>query len=78
MTQHMDYMQKEKKATLILDDGTVFRGISFGADKNIAGEVVFNTARIPGKFDRSLLCRSVDGLDLSVGRQLWSTSTHLQ
>ncbi|WP_099465244.1 glutamine-hydrolyzing carbamoyl-phosphate synthase small subunit [Parabacteroides provencensis] len=44
MTQHMDYMQKEKKATLILDDGTVFRGISFGADKNIAGEVVFNTA----------------------------------
>ncbi len=40
----MDYMQKEKKATLILDDGTVFRGISFGADKNIAGEVVFNTA----------------------------------
>lgn len=37
-------MQKEKKATLILDDGSVFQGISFGAEKDIAGEVVFNTA----------------------------------
>ena len=32
------------KATLILEDGTRFCGYSFGADKNISGEVVFNTA----------------------------------
>ncbi len=31
-------------ATLILDDGSIFHGISFGYEKPIAGEVVFNTA----------------------------------
>ncbi|MDR0657849.1 MAG: glutamine-hydrolyzing carbamoyl-phosphate synthase small subunit [Mediterranea sp.] len=30
--------------TLILDDGTCFRGKSFGFEKPVAGEVVFNTA----------------------------------
>ncbi|MCD8268879.1 MAG: glutamine-hydrolyzing carbamoyl-phosphate synthase small subunit [Parabacteroides sp.] len=44
MTQHTDYMQTEKTATLILDDGTVFRGLSFGCEKDVTGEVVFNTA----------------------------------
>ena len=33
-----------KKATLTLQDGTSFEGYSFGAEKNIVGEVVFNTA----------------------------------
>ncbi len=33
-----------KRASLILDDGTVFRGKSFGYEKPVAGEVVFNTA----------------------------------
>ena len=33
-----------RKATLILDDGSKFCGHSFGAHKNIGGEVVFNTA----------------------------------
>ena len=33
-----------RKATLILDDGTRFCGYSFGAFRNIGGEVVFNTA----------------------------------
>ena len=37
-------MQTEKTATLILDDGTVFRGLSFGCEKEVTGEVVFNTA----------------------------------
>lgn len=37
-------MQTEKIATLILDDGTVFRGHSFGYEKGVSGEVVFNTA----------------------------------
>lgn len=33
-----------KQARLILDDGTEFLGRSFGAEKNVSGEVVFNTA----------------------------------
>lgn len=37
-------MQHKKKASLILDDGTVFTGTSFGYEKSVAGEVVFNTA----------------------------------
>ena len=37
-------MQTEKTATVILDDGTVFRGLSFGCEKEVTGEVVFNTA----------------------------------
>ena len=36
-------MQK-KKATLILDDGSRFEGISFGYEKPVSGEVVFNTS----------------------------------
>ena len=33
-----------KRATLMLDDGTIFRGYSFGYEKPVSGEVVFNTA----------------------------------
>jgi carbamoyl-phosphate synthase small subunit len=33
-----------KPALLVLEDGTVFRGVSIGADGCSAGEVVFNTA----------------------------------
>ena len=33
-----------QKVTLTLSDGTRFHGLSFGADKAVAGEVVFNTA----------------------------------
>lgn len=33
-----------KNVTLILDDGTRFHGKSFGYDRPVAGEVVFNTA----------------------------------
>jgi carbamoyl-phosphate synthase small subunit len=32
-----------KKAILVLEDGTVFHGTSFGAEGEVAGEVVFNT-----------------------------------
>ncbi|MBO4451968.1 MAG: glutamine-hydrolyzing carbamoyl-phosphate synthase small subunit, partial [Bacteroidaceae bacterium] len=35
---------KKREARLILDDGTVFCGWSFGAEVNTVGEVVFNTA----------------------------------
>ena len=33
-----------RNVTLILDDGTRFHGTSFGYEKPVAGEVVFNTA----------------------------------
>ncbi|MFC1637640.1 glutamine-hydrolyzing carbamoyl-phosphate synthase small subunit [Candidatus Margulisiibacteriota bacterium] len=31
------------KAVLVLEDGTMFEGVSFGAEGEVAGEVVFNT-----------------------------------
>ena len=37
-------MSQKKPAILVLADGTVFRGISIGADGSSAGEVVFNTS----------------------------------
>lgn len=44
----MDYTgkwkaERERSALLALDDGTVFRGVAFGASKDALGEVVFNT-----------------------------------
>lgn len=36
----------KKKAQLILEDGTVFEGHSFGAEKSVSGEVVFNTGMV--------------------------------
>ena len=35
-----------KKVTLKLSDGTCFKGTSFGYEKNVAGELVFNTTMI--------------------------------
>lgn len=37
-------MKTGKKIRLILEDNTVFTGYSFGAEKSVSGEVVFNTA----------------------------------
>jgi len=34
------------EASLVLDDGTVIKGISFGAQQSVAGEVVFNTGMV--------------------------------
>ncbi|MBO7684475.1 MAG: glutamine-hydrolyzing carbamoyl-phosphate synthase small subunit [Kiritimatiellae bacterium] len=44
----MDYTlkwksERERKAFIALDDGTVFHGVAFGARKDALGEVVFNT-----------------------------------
>lgn len=36
--------KKVKTATLILEDGTTIQGKSFGYEKSVSGEVVFNTA----------------------------------
>ena len=35
--------ERERKAFLALDDGTVFHGVAFGTKKDALGEVVFNT-----------------------------------
>jgi carbamoyl-phosphate synthase small subunit len=37
-------MLQSKPAVLALEDGSVFRGLAFGADATIAGECVFNTS----------------------------------
>lgn len=39
-------MQTDKPVKLILDDGTIFEGWSFGAENAAAGEVVFSTAMV--------------------------------
>ncbi len=36
----------QKKAKLVLEDGTIFEGYSFGAEKSVSGEVVFNTGMV--------------------------------
>ena len=37
-----------RNVTLILDDGSRFPGKSFGYEKPVAGEVVFNTRTVRG------------------------------
>ena len=39
-------MCMNKKAYLVLEDGTVFEGYSFGAEKASIGELVFNTSAV--------------------------------
>ena len=34
------------KATLVLEDGTKLEGFSFGAERSVSGEVVFNTSMV--------------------------------
>jgi len=36
----------EQKVRLVLKDGSIFRGYSFGAKKTVSGEVVFNTGMV--------------------------------
>mmetsp|Transcript_34549 Transcript_34549/g.108292 ORF Transcript_34549/g.108292 Transcript_34549/m.108292 type:complete len:1540 (-) Transcript_34549:78-4697(-) len=36
----------DRKCTLVLEDGSVFSGQSFGAEVSVAGEVVFNTGMV--------------------------------
>ena len=39
-------MNKDRPVRLILENGMVFQGRSFGADRAASGEVVFNTAMV--------------------------------
>ena len=42
----LDLPYNRKKATLILSDGSRHTGYSFGAERSMSGEVVFNTAMV--------------------------------
>ena len=44
MTRQPDRRTADSRATLVLEDGTSFRGVGFGAVGTTTGEVVFNTA----------------------------------
>jgi carbamoyl-phosphate synthase small subunit len=57
-------MQNEKAVSLILDDGHVFQGFSFGFEKPVSGEVVFNTAMMG--YPESLTDPSYSGQILTV------------
>ena len=57
-------MQKEKPMKLVLDDGTVFYGKSFGYEGATSGEVVFNTAMVG--YPESLTDPSYSGQILAV------------
>ncbi len=37
-------MKESKRIKLVLEDGTIFQGYSFGTETSVSGEVVFNTA----------------------------------
>lgn len=58
-----------RNVTLILDDGSRFSGKSFGYEKPVAGEVVFNTAMTgyPESLTDPSLRRTVDDSYLSFG-----------
>ena len=64
----MDFT-KAKKAFLVLADGTVFEGKSFGAEGTVFGEVVFTTSMV-GDIDRSLLSGTDGCSDISSYRKL--------
>ncbi|HUI87005.1 MAG TPA: glutamine-hydrolyzing carbamoyl-phosphate synthase small subunit [Nitrososphaerales archaeon] len=38
--------ESQEDAVLLLKDGTIFRGVGFGADRVVEGEVVFNTGMV--------------------------------
>ena len=55
-------------------------GQSFGYEKPVAGEVVFNTAMTgyPESLTDPQLRRAADDIDLFPGGQLWCASLHLR
>ena len=65
-------MSSPKPAVLALEDGSVFRGLAFGAAATVSGECVFNTSmdRLPGNPHRSLLLRPDRHHDRRADRQL--------
>ena len=60
----LEYMHVYRPFNLVLDDGTVFKGKSFGYEKPVAGEVVFSTAMVG--YPESLTDPSYSGQILTV------------
>jgi len=46
MIKNSSISEQPIQATLILEDGSIFKGYSFGANRSVAGEVVFNTGMV--------------------------------
>ncbi len=57
-------MRKDKPARLILENGVVFHGKSFGSEKSSSGEVVFSTAMVG--YPESLTDPSYEGQILTI------------
>ena len=57
-------MRKDKPARLILENGVVFHGKSFGSEKSSSGEVVFDTAMVG--YPESLTDPSYEGQILTI------------
>jgi Carbamoyl-phosphate synthase small chain, CPSase domain len=68
-----DSKDRQVKAKLTLEDGSVFEGISFGAEKPINGEVVFSTGMVG--YTESLTDPSYRGQVTSFSDQLGQRST---
>ena len=64
---------------MILEDGHVFEGKSFGAQKEVICEVVFNTS-MTGYLEvkRSFLSGTGSRNDLPTDRKLWSMSEDIE
>ena len=61
-------MSEYKQAKLILEDGTEFNGFSFGAERSVSGEVVFNTGMVG--YPESLTDTSYNGQILALAYPL--------
>lgn len=67
-----DSKDRQVKAKLTLADGSVFEGISFGAEKSVNGEVVFSTGMVG--YTESLTDPSYRGQVTSFSDQLGQLS----
>ena len=64
------------KRQLILEDGTVFVGEGFGSDKEMMGEVVFNTGMTGYQeiLSDPSYCSQIVTLTYPLNRKLWNKS----
>lgn len=67
-----DSKDRQVKAKITLEDGSVFEGISFGAEKPVNGEVVFSTGMVG--YTESLTDPSYRGQVTSFSDQLGQPS----
>lgn len=67
-------MYQGKPVRLILENGMVFQGKSFGAEKTTSGEVVFNTAMVG--YPESLTDPSCEGQILTFTYPIFLQKDH--